>query len=500
MRAAPRTTIPMRRHLAALLLVPGLAAAAPAATDGGAPALKLSDCTIRPMFGTRTAEAKCGTWTVAEDPAKPAGKRIDLYVAVLPARAKERNKAPDPLFVLAGGPGQSAVDAYFSMWAGLDRIRRKRDIVLLDQRGTGKSNRMQCDLPESSGDYDAAAAKRLIKECMESLPGDPALYTTSIAIDDLDAVRAALGYPLVNLYGGSYGTRVALSYMKYHADTTRAVIIDAVVPQDLTLGPGVPIESQAALDRVIAGCVAQAACASAYPTLGADFEKVKSRLKQGAVMVAMRDPVDGKPLEMRLSYAEMAAAVRLMLYAPESQALLPLFLHQAAAGDWVPLAAQVALSVRQTNELLAIGMHNSVVCAEDVPFYKPDAAERAAIERSYLGGIADAAIADLCDGWPRGPVKDGFKEPVTSDKPVLLLSGELDPITPPAYAERAAKTLRNSRHIVAPGQGHTVLSRGCIPKLAAEFLETTDPKALQAACVDKLKAAPYFMRFTGPDP
>jgi len=492
-------TIQAMRHRFALLPL-ALLLALPAPAGPAAPGLELEPCTIRPMFGTRSAEAECGTWSVLEDPNDAQGKRLDLYVAVVRARAKERHKAPDPLFVLAGGPGQSAVDAYFSMLGGLERIGRKRDVVLLDQRGTGRSNRMQCDFGEASGDYDAARATALTRECLATLPGDPALYTTSLAIDDLDAVRAALGYREVNLYGGSYGTRVALSYLKYHPTTTRAVIIDAVVPQDLALGPAVPVESQRTLERVIAACAADPACGKAFPTLAADFAAVRAQLRRAPVAVAMRDPVDGKPIEMRLSYAEFAGALRLLLYAPESQALVPLFIRQAAAGDWVPFATQVALSLRQTTQLLALGMHNSVVCTEDAPFYQDDPAARAAIARSYLGGIADAAIADMCKVWPRGPLKDGFKEPVVSDKPVLLLSGALDPITPPEYAAHAAQTLSRSRHLIAPGQGHTVLGRGCLPRLAAEFLDTLDPAALDAQCVADLEAAPFFVRFTGPEP
>ena len=421
-------------------------------------------------------------------------------MAVVLARAKDRNRAPDPLFILAGGPGQSATDTYFALQGGLERVLRRRDVVLLDQRGTGKSNRMQCPVDDDRGDYSAAGTQRLMRACLKQLPGDPALYTTSLAIDDLDAVRAALGYDTIDLYGGSYGTRVALSYLKYHEATTRAVIVDAVVPQDLALGPAIPVRSQAVLERVIAACGAQAACQAAFPTLGADFDAVRARLKRGPVEVPMRDPVDGKPITVRLSYAEMASAVRLLLYAPESQALLPLLLRQAAAGDWTPLAAEVALAVRQVNEQLALGMHNSVVCTEDAPFYQDDPTERAAIARSYLGGIADDAIGVMCKDWPRGPIKPGFKAPVVSAKPVLLLSGELDPITPPEYAVRAAATLSNSRHIVAPGQGHTVLTRGCLPRLVAEFLDSADPKALDARCVDTLKAAPFFVRFTGPEP
>jgi pimeloyl-ACP methyl ester carboxylesterase len=486
----------MHHGTRALLMTLALLGTLPA----GAAPLKLEPCVVRPMFGTRSAEAECGTWTVLEDPANAKGRRIDLYVAVVRARSKDRDRAPDPLFVLAGGPGQSAVDAYFAMQAGLERIGRRRDIVLLDQRGTGRSNRMQCDFGDEVGEYDPAKSAALVRACLAALPGDPRLYTTSLAIDDLDAVRVALGYQRINLYGGSYGTRVALAYLKYHPAATRALIIDAVVPQDLALGPAIPVESQRALEQVIAACRADAACAAAFPTLAADFEAVRARLKRAPVSVAMRDPVDGKPIEMTLSYADFAGALRLLLYSPEAQALVPLFLRQAAAGDWVPFAAQVALSVRQTTEMLALGMHNSVVCTEDAPFYRDDPAQRAAVARSYLGGIADAAIVDMCKDWPRGPIKQGFKEPVASDVPVLLLSGELDPITPPAYAARAAATLSRSRQLVAPGQGHTVLGRGCIPRLAAEFLDALDPAGLDAKCVEALRAAPFFVRFTGPEP
>ena len=398
----PIALLPLTALALLLLPAPGAAAAETA--------LKLTPCEIKASFGTQRRDAECGTWSVAEDPAKPSGKHIDLKVAVVRARAKERDKAADPVFFLAGGPGQSAIDGFMAAPQAFERILRKRDVVLLDQRGTGGSNRMQCPEDRELDGRDAYDRERMIaatRKCLAALPGDPALYTTSLAIDDLDAVRQALGYAQINLYGGSYGTRVALSYLKYHEASTRAVIVDAVVP---------------------------------------------------------------------------------------------LILHQAANGDLAPLTAQVLLTLRQTTEMLALGMHNSVVCVEDVPFYVDDDQGEALEASSYMGVIASRAIRDMCSVWPKGPIKDGFKQAVTSAKPVLLLSGEHDPITPPAYAERAARTLSNSRHLVAPGQGHTVLARGCLPKVAAEFLDALDPKGLDASCVKEMGDTPLFVRFTGPEP
>lgn len=493
------------RHPNALLAPTALAVLllATAGATAAEPALKLAPCEIKASYGTQRRDAECGRWSVAEDPTEPGGKRIELKVAVVRARAKERDKAPDPVFFLAGGPGQSAVDGFMAAPLAFERILRKRDVVLLDQRGTGGSNRMQCPEDRTLEGLEAYDRERMIaatRKCLAELPGDPALYTTSLAIDDLDAVRQALGYAQINLYGGSYGTRVALSYLKYHEASTRAVIIDAVVPQDMALGPAIAAESQRALDTAFARCAADPVCAKSFPTLVQDFETLKARLRKGPAKVAMRDPVDGKPLETTLTYAEMTGAVRMLLYAPESVAVLPLLLHQAAAGDLAPLTAQVLLTLRQTTEMLALGMHNSVVCVEDAPFYADDPEGEAREAASYMGGLASRAIRDMCSVWPKGPVKDGFKQPVTSAKPVLLLSGEHDPITPPAYAERAAETLANSRHLVAPGQGHTVLARGCLPKLAAEFLDALDPKGLNASCLKELRDTPLFVRFTGPEP
>jgi pimeloyl-ACP methyl ester carboxylesterase len=476
-----------------------------AAEEAMTPALKLQDCQIASASGVRRVDAKCGTWSVAEDPANPKGKRIDLKVAVVPARAKAKQKAPDPLFLLAGGPGQGAIESFVPMLdAAFGRVREFRDIVLVDQRGTGDSNRMSCDFdrdwePEDL-DTDVRVAVAWMNDCKTRLPGDVRFYTTSVAIDDLDAVRVALGLKQINLYGGSYGTRVALAYLRKYPDAVRSVIIDGVVPQDMTLGPQISLESQRAAEQMFQRCAKDEACAKAFPKLAEEFDAVIERLRGKPIAVVIRDPISGERLETQMTYDGVAAAVRMLLYSTESVSLLPLIIHAAAAGDYQPLASQATLVRQQMTDLMAIGMHNAVICTEDAPFYADDPATHQRMRETYLGTFAFDMLSQVCGAWPKGIMDAGFKDAVTSDKPVLLLSGEIDPITPPANAEHALKTLSNAQHLVAPNQGHIVAMRGCAPKLIGEFMKSADAKGLDGACLKALHGAPFMVRFTGSEP
>lgn len=497
------------RHLAALLSAsvglssgPGLALAGPAAAE---PALKLTPCKVESASGIRRLEAECGTWSALEDPGNAQGKRIDLKVAVLKARAKPRDKAPDPLFLLAGGPGQGAIESFVPMVDHAFRwVRERRDIVLVDQRGTGDSNRMSCEFDrdwEPEGlDSDLTAVAEWFADCKAKLPGDVRFYTTSVAIDDLDAVRRAMGLAQINLYGGSYGTRVALAYLRKYPEATRSVIIDGVVPQDMPLGPQISLESQRAAEQMFARCAADEACAKAFPDLARDFDTVIERLRGKPISVVIRDPISGARLETQLTYEGVAGAVRMLLYSTESVSLLPLLIHAAAEGDYTPLAAQATLVRQQMSDMMAIGMHNAVICTEDAPYYADDPATHKRMRETYLGTFAFEMLSKVCADWPKGVMDEGFKEAVTSDKPVLLLSGEIDPITPPANGEHALKTLTNAQHLVAPNQGHIVAGRGCAPKLIGEFLKSADAKGLDGTCLQALHGAPFMVRFTGSEP
>src|SRR5665213_1031886 len=245
--------------LAAYVLMLALPVLATSATP--APNLILTPCRLTHPSQLVSVEAQCGKLAVAENPAAPAGRQLQLFVARIPA-INEHGR-PDPLFLLAGGPGLAATTFYTAVAPVFERIRRDRDIVLVDQRGTGSSNALSCpgatdpDAPDST-----AALVQEAQTCLASLAthANVADYTTSLAVRDLDAVRAALGYQIINLYGGSYGTRVAQHYLRRYPEHTRTVILDGVVPAQLTLGASLAMDAQSALERIFARCVAAAPC------------------------------------------------------------------------------------------------------------------------------------------------------------------------------------------------------------------------------------------------
>lgn len=445
-------------------------------------------------------QAQCTTLTVPEDRAQPAGKQIHLHIAVLKARTGD--PAPDPLFFIAGGPGEASTQAYVQEAAAFERIRASRAIVLVDQRGTGQSNALDCPSgPNTVALPSPAEIQRQTETCLKQLPGDPRYYTTTVAVKDLDAVRAALGYTEINLYGISYGTRVALEYLREYPQHVRSVILDGVVPPDWNVGETAPQAAQQALDKIFQRCAAESACHQAFPDLPATFMQLEHELKQSPVSVSLRDPLTGAPLTQTLNWETAAGAVQLLSYLSDTAALLPLLIHQASVThDYTPLLANAQYLSGQLSGAVAVGMHAAVLCTEDVPFYPAgDAAQKAAAD-TYLGAAPLTLLSESCKHWPRGVMEPDFKKPVVSNQPVLLLSGADDPITPPANAAHAAQTLSNSLSLVVPGQGHGNAWRGCVPQLMADFVQQASVKNLDSACVGKIKPFPFFTSFTGPGP
>jgi pimeloyl-ACP methyl ester carboxylesterase len=373
----------------------------------------------------------------------------------------------------------------------------------VDQRGTGGSNRLDCAIPDDAletGEMSPAELAALARECLAKLPGRPQFYTTSIAVQDLDAVRAALGYAEVNLYGGSYGTRVAQHYARRFPDRTRTVVLDGVVPPALALGPSIAIESQRALDRVFARCAADAACNARFPDLPGQFARIDARLREGPVPVTLADPVTGETRPVEVTRAHLLTMARMLVYAPGAASLLPLLVHEAATGgNYVPIAAQAEMLGDELESMIAMGMHNSVACAEDAPRFA-GAVERKALESTLMGTLMLDAMEAICDAWPRGPVDADFGEPLDSAVPALLLSGEFDPATPASYGEEAAQGFRNGRHLVVPGQGHGVVSLPCVQRLMRQFINEGSAAGLDPACVAEIRPAPFFLSFSGSAP
>lgn len=479
-----------------LVLAPLLAAcetSPPAASQ--TPLLALEDCLLTGSGAAAQRTAQCGTLRVPENRSEPAGRSIDLHVAVV--RAVSRNPAADPLFFLTGGPGQAATESFVLLSAAFEAVHQKRDIVLVDQRGTGKSNPLRCPVPEDAQTLEVETLQ-FAQDCLESLEGDPSQYTTSIAMQDLDAVRQALGYEQINLYGVSYGTRAAQTYMKMFPERVRSAVLDGVVPQDEPLGLYVAQDAQRALDLIFARCLADLDCNRAFPGVEQDFNALIERLQGQAQEVNLADPLSGVSTSLSFGQPELASAVRLLSYTPETAALLPLLIHTAdREHDLNRLAAQYLIIAAQLNESISQGMNFSVLCAEDLPFIDQEQARR--LNRgAYLGDLQTDELVEICSIWPSGQVPADFHTPLESETPVLLLSGEADPVTPPSNAEDVAQRLPNSRSIVLQGQGHNVVFRGCLPWLLGEFIESASAEKLDLTCLEEIAPAGFFLNYSGP--
>ena len=488
---------------AGLLAAATLAAVLPGPSSAAAPGeLPLEPCRLEHPLGAGSVAARCGVLEVAENPDEPDGRRIGLAVAVIPAISTRAQ--PDPLFLLAGGPGQGARESFVPYLPALAGVQRSRDLVLVDQRGTGDSNRLSCDVPEeawSEAELSPEALGQLARDCLDTLPGDPRFYTTSVAVQDLEAVRKALGYGPINLYGGSYGTRVAQHYARRFPDAARSVVLDSAVPPGLALGPGMALDAEAALRATFARCAADAACRDRFGDLGAAFAGLRARLAEGPVEVRLADPVSGQPEVVEFTHAHLAIAVRLLSYSAQTAGLLPLVIHEAWANqNLVPLAAQAEMLGGMLGESIAAGMHNAVVCTEDLPFVDAAAIDREALRQSYLGAEMLEGLEAMCAEWPRGVLDEDLREPLASDVPALVLSGSLDPVTPPAYGTAAAAGFRDHLNVVFEGQGHLQLGLRCAQKLLGRFLDSGTAQGLDTACVGEVGPAPFFMNFNGGAP
>ncbi|WP_119716823.1 alpha/beta hydrolase [Cognatilysobacter tabacisoli] len=495
--------------LAAALLLAGCdrTAAPDAAAAAGATRaygdIAFKPCTLANDFSTASIPAQCARFAVPENPAAPGGRTIELNIAWL-AATDESATAEDPVFFLAGGPGQAATEVWPILDAAFAEVRKHRHVVLVDQRGTGKSNPLVCRdaqgnsaVMDPEATPDASAAIEFARRCAASLKADTRFYSTSDAIADLDRVRAALGAEKINLVGGSYGTRVAQQYAARYPQHTRSVVLDGVVPNELALGNDHAKNLDASLALQFARCQKLPACASKFGSdPRASLRALMARLEQAPVEVEYRDPGTGAPRTETLTSDTVAGLTRMFAYAPQAAALLPLVLNEADQGRYAPLMALAQMIQGQVSEQIMHGMQLSVICAEDADLLVKDPAD----DDTVLGNTLADVLIEQCKAWPHGKRPADFHAPFKSDLPTLLLSGEFDPVTPPRYGEQVVATLANGRHVVLQGQGHGTFGVGCMPKLLARFIDTTDAKALDTACLDSVGYVPPFTGFNGWEP
>ncbi|RPJ52199.1 MAG: alpha/beta hydrolase [Chloroflexi bacterium] len=508
MTAMKPTTLRVLTVLLFLAMSSGCAAR-PAQNASPTPSqtIVFEDCKLSSPGMRGTVKARCGNLAVYEDQEQKSERKIDLHIAVVPAVS--RSPQPDALFLLAGGPGQAATEAFLPMYPVFDRLHQNRDIVLVDQRGTGQSNSLRCSAPDLSkgsdpnGDTqeppkDFSTEIEKLKECQAQLKADTRLYTTAATVEDLEQVRTALGYERINLIGVSYGTRVAQAYQRRYPQHTRTATLDGVNPLDWELGPENPANAQRTLNLIFERCTADPACQAAFPDVRKEFSQLLEKLEKQPAQVTFPHPTTGEVTEMELTSDMLASTIQILSYTPETVAYIPLLIHETAErGDYSLLAAQYIIVMGELGRSISNGLYYSVVCAEDVAFYP--AASVAPESASYLPDHT-AEIKKYCAQWPHTLAPAEFKQPLKSDVPTLLLSGEADPITPPANAEKVVRNLGNALNLVVPGIGHNVIYRGCVPKIVTSFIEAGTTSGLDVECVQKIRPAPFMLNFAGSKP
>ncbi len=464
----------------------GIAAVVSSFACTAAAAVELKACRLKGVPN----DALCGQVQRALDPAQPDGVKIDVHFAVVPALA--RNKLPDPVFFLAGGPGQSAIELAGPVAAQMARFSNRRDLVFVDQRGTGRSAPLSCDdkaeaaRPLAERFDDAAQLRRLVgcRVRLSQLPhGDLRRYTTTIAMGDLDAVRQALSAPRINLVGASYGTRAVLEYMRLHPSAVRRVVIDGAAPADMVLPLSSSTDNQAALNGLLDWCANDKACGAAHPQLAAQWRELLQSLPRE---VALAHPITGTDEHLTLTRDGVIGMVRSTLYVPALAAALPLAIADAAAGRFAPLVGLSSALAGGAGSLYA-GMHFSVVCAEDEP--------RRASSKDVPGADFGTAFARLyervCSEWPRGAVDPAFYTTPPAPAATLVLSGGDDPATPPRHGRRVAGALgAKARHVVVPHGGHGVMSLPCLRDGVYRFIDAATDDAALAVGLDCADAVP----------
>ncbi|HVR99047.1 MAG TPA: alpha/beta fold hydrolase [Thermoanaerobaculia bacterium] len=471
----------MRRALPTLLLLLALPAAA---APGRVLTEKLTPCRVPDV----DEEVLCGRYEVYENRTAGTGRKIGLNIVVLPAKTPDA--APDPLVFLAGGGVAPATRYAGYLNRAFPGLRLRRDILLIDQRGSGTSNPLDCELttdPASAEYRDEARFVEAVRRCRKELErkADLRYYTTPVAMDDLDEVRGWLGYPQLNLFGVSYGSQAAMVYLRQHPERVRSVVLQGVLPLDVPVWLESLRSSQQALDQAFAACARQQDCHKAFPNLEQEFSALLKRLAETPVQVKVGSPEVEVPIDAEILRGFMMGA----LYSAERIHDLPLLIHLASTGDYRPLARRLA-SRGETG--IPKGVYLSIVCSEEIPQFDA-AALTAAAAGTFMGGFRVGREILACREWVRGWLPKDYWTPVPSNVPALLLNGALDHVTPPRYGERVARSLANSRHLVLPNRGHNDTDP-CVSDVIQAFVTAASLKGLNTSCLAKTGDLSFALR------
>lgn len=490
-----KTSIFRLTFLTFLGLFAGLQRSSVAHQNG--PTITLKPCEARGIQGA----AKCGTFEVFENRATRKGRKINLNILVLPATGQPRE--PDPFFYFAGGPGSASSEDARGIAQAFAKIREHRDLVFVDQRGTGQSHPLDCTFydpknPQSYFEYFFPLED--VRKCRADLEtkADLKLYTTTIAMDDIDEVRAALGYDKINLFGASYGTRAAMVYLRQHPKHVRTVMLQGVSPTNMHLPGDYPQQTERALQGVLAECAADEACNKAFPNIKSEAKAVLQQLIKGPQDVEFQVQGVPAPIKVAMSRNLAAEAIRYMLYNPGGASRVPLVLHQAAQGNFAPLAQMALRFRRMLVGTGSNGMYLTITCAEDIPWVKRSEGESERFaQNTFLGDYRLQQQREACALWPRATVDSDYFKPVRSDVPVLILTGEWDPVTPPSNGDFVARTFTNSVHVVVPHGAHGLgglEGMDCVDRLTTEFVERGAAKGLDTSCAKNIRRRGFVLK------
>jgi pimeloyl-ACP methyl ester carboxylesterase len=451
---------------------------------------------LHPCGGSEgPTDASCGNLQVYENRAAGTGRRISLNIVALPSFAGEPEA--DPLFFLAGGPGQAAAQMAAQVREIFRPVLRHRDIILVDQRGTGKSHPLACRSESNTlqelTEPDRDALGRL-KKCLDGYDADVRFYTTTIAMDDLDDVRAYLGYDRINLYGGSYGTRAALVYVRQHGERVRSMVLDGVAPTDMRIPMFAARDAQRALDKLLTDCDADSACRSMHPGLAGRVRTLLQRLTARPARVEVMHPRTGIRETVTLEARVVAGVLFAALYSPLTSSLVPSLIARAEQDDFQNLLALAYAG--ESDDNMSVGMQLSVLCSEDAQRLTEEDVNRES-SGTVFGLHLLRGQLKACEIWPRGDVDPSYFNPVRSLVPALVLSGDLDPVTPPDWGQSVTKYLTNSRHITVPATGHGVVGTPCGQELISDFIERGTAADLDVSCVSLVRRPPFFLTPSG---
>ena len=452
--------------------------------------LTLENCHL----GEIRSQVKCGKLEVPENYQQPDGNTMAVNFAVLPAIDDSEYKAP--LMFLAGGPGQAAVELATGLNHVFREVRKTRDIILVDQRGTGESSPLSCDFEAVDNVYSSlpdALNPQEVKDCVAQFKGDVTQYNSENAIRDFDAIRAALGHEKLNIYGGSYGTRAGLVFMRMFPESLESVVLDSVGPIEVPIGMFGQSGARS-FNLLLENCKNNESCNTAFPNLAEEFQAVKVRLAKEVASIDILHPRLGTPIKLVIDNTKFTGNLRFQLYGMEGRSMVPLVIHQAFLGNYQPLIGLMART--EDEQLVYTGLLFNIVCNEDIP--RVSEADRAAdASNNFDGEDSHSAWDMVCPFFPEYRPSEDFYQSVTADIPTLILSGNLDPVTPPSNGEYSAKSLPNSHHIIVENASHTVAMSTCASDIINEFLTSKTPKTLDESCLKDIPQETFMTSVNG---